>query len=513
MTFVVVVPGGDAPQYVSPSAQSVVVTLGSATLLTLDVRSSSQACKSDPSGSRTCSGQVSAPAGNQTFDVASFDGAAGKGNVLAAGSVNAVLVAGRPARVAIALTGRPASLRVSFRNAYPAAGKAGRFAVTVSALDADGNTIVGNYGSAVALSNSDASGATKLSLASVKKSSQKITLSYDGTPLSQAIVNASVSGARGSSAMFAPVPTIVAQYEAPPLKGGLPAGLADLCIGSDGNVWATASSSGAIEKISADGTFTTYLALDSYPLGISAGADGNLWFVEQMKNKVVKITLQGKMTGYKVPVAPSGFSQLAWTARGPDGRTWFLDQGSPPRVGAVTSDGTISMYDLPANSFPQEIVTGPDGNLWMTDDGFNGVLVLSPSGQIIAKHRMKTKDAQPWGITVGPDRNVWVAEYNIDKIARITTGGSIREFTVPTAVAGPLNVASGPDGNVWFTESGGSIGIAGKIGFVSTDGAVIRDFPMRDNLDHAHNLTFDSARHLWFTEFNNSESALGQLIY
>lgn len=513
VTFSVMVPGGMHPHLASPSTQSVVVTLGTSTIATIDTSASSRACAAGKNAMRACSATAKTPSGNQTFAVSAYDGADGGGNLLASGDIVADLPAGKAMRVPIVLAGRPISLRVAFRNAHPPAGTAGEFALSVSALDADGNAILGLYGGTITLRDGDTSGATALSATSLTKSSQRVMLSYDGAPLSQAVVSASTAGAGTASAVFAPSPAIVAQYDAPPLKGFLPAGLSDLCIGPDGNIWGTAASSGGIMKIAPDGHFTTYKVLGTEPLGISSGSDGNLWFVEGTNAKVAKITTRGKITAYAIPVEPSGFSQPAWTTRGPDGRTWFLDQGSPPRAGAVTSGGTITMYPLPQNSFPEEIVTGPDGNLWITDDAFNGVLVMSPGGAIVAKHKMKTAGADPWGIAVGPDKNLWVAEYNVDKIARITPSGSVREFRVPTAVSGPLNVASGPDGNVWFTESGGSIGVAGKIGYVSTDGSVIRDFPMLGNIDHAHNLAFDAHANLWFTEFNGPYSALGKLVY
>ncbi len=50
----------------------------------------------------------------------------------------------------------------------------------------------------------------------------------------------------------------------------------------------------------------------------------------------------------------------------------------------------------------------------------------------------------------GPDGNLWFAEYEINKIGRITPGGTITEFLLPTAPAYPLNIATGPDGNLWF---------------------------------------------------------------
>jgi hypothetical protein len=46
----------------------------------------------------------------------------------------------------------------------------------------------------------------------------------------------------------------------------------------------------------------------------------------------------------------------------------------------------------------------------------------------------------------------------------VTTGGTISEFAVLTAISIPSGIAAGPDGALWFTESN-----ANKIGRVTTD--------------------------------------------
>lgn len=49
------------------------------------------------------------------------------------------------------------------------------------------------------------------------------------------------------------------------------------------------------------------------------------------------------------------------------------------------------------------------------------------------------------------------------KIGRITPGGTITEFPVPTSKSQPFGIGSGPDGNLWFTEYSGN-----KIGRITT---------------------------------------------
>jgi hypothetical protein len=63
--------------------------------------------------------------------------------------------------------------------------------------------------------------------------------------------------------------------------------------------------------------------------------------------------------------------------------------------------------------------------------------------------------AAPSQITTGPDGNLWFTENaNGGRIGRITPAGTITEFTNGlTADSGPEAIAAGPDGNLWFTEN------------------------------------------------------------
>ncbi len=61
--------------------------------------------------------------------------------------------------------------------------------------------------------------------------------------------------------------------------------------------------------------------------------------------------------------------------------------------------------------------------------------------------------SNPEAIVSGPDGNLWLTEQGANKIARITTSGTLTEYTIPTAGAGLVGIALGPDGNIWFCEN------------------------------------------------------------
>ena len=103
------------------------------------------------------------------------------------------------------------------------------------------------------------------------------------------------------------------------------------------------------------------------------------------------------------------------------------------------------------------IVTGPDGNLWYTDNAFGtgGVGTMTPSGAVTEFTKGFAPNSRPWDIATGPDGALWVTGSEID---RVTTAGVV---TRPNSRATfPLTIVAGPDGNMWYTVQDPHIGVA-----------------------------------------------------
>ena len=60
----------------------------------------------------------------------------------------------------------------------------------------------------------------------------------------------------------------------------------------------------------------------------------------------------------------------------------------------------------------------------------------------------------PLGITSGPDGNLWFT--NDASIGRITPAGVVSVFT-GTGISAPQGIVSGADGSLWFTNSGNDV--------------------------------------------------------
>jgi virginiamycin B lyase len=126
-------------------------------------------------------------------------------------------------------------------------------------------------------------------------------------------------------------------------------------------------------------------------------------------------------------------------------------------------------------AFPADIVEGADGALWFTELRGNAIGRLTTGGEL-TEYPLPTADAFLADITAGPDGALWFTESSGNKIGRITTSGEITEYELP-ADAMPGAIVAGPDGALWFTEVN-----ANKIGRMSTDGVLTHEYALpREN--------------------------------
>jgi streptogramin lyase len=153
--------------------------------------------------------------------------------------------------------------------------------------------------------------------------------------------------------------------------------------------------------------------------------------------------------------------------------------------------GQITEYPLlSSNSEPHGITAGPDGNLWFADRGTSKIGKITTSGTV-TEYSLPS-GSEPWGITAGSDKNLWFTDNATSKIGRITTSGTITEYSLPGG-SRPEGVAAGSDGNLWFTE-------ASKIGKITTAGAVT-EYPVA-SFTHPGAIAAGPDTNLWFAGGN-----------
>jgi hypothetical protein len=185
-------------QFVSASVASVGIVVNGGAATFANVSATSSLCVTTSSG-RSCTIPLSAPAGSITFAFTLYDGANGSGNVLGTGTATQTVVIGTPYTISVAVNGTIASLAVS----VPAidVGPTSE-PVTVTAKDADGNTIIGpaTYAQPITLTNSDTTGTLALSTTTIASPNTTVTLAYTGGTLSSAATIAAASSGVPASA-------------------------------------------------------------------------------------------------------------------------------------------------------------------------------------------------------------------------------------------------------------------------------------------------------------------------
>jgi streptogramin lyase len=141
---------------------------------------------------------------------------------------------------------------------------------------------------------------------------------------------------------------------------------------SDATLWITERLANVIVHYDpVSGTTDSYLVTPgSDPRGIAVAGNGAVWFTEWASSKVGKLDPgTGNVTDIPIP-KPVGVSALhpAGLDVGPGGIWAVLENGSEA-VRYKPSTGAFDSIPLWAGGQPLAIITGPDGNLWVTEPG------------------------------------------------------------------------------------------------------------------------------------------------
>jgi len=253
---------------------------------------------------------------------------------------------------------------------------------------------------------------------------------------------------------------------------------------------ALATGGGSGPVVSEFGGLTT----NAGPWGIAPGPDGNLWFTEEKLDGVGRITPGAIVTEFTAGF-PTGSPR--GIVSGPDGNLWVAMAGGNGAIAKVTKSGEVIEYPVATAGDPNDVAVGPDNNLWYVDPAANLIGRITTGGSITEFTAGLTGSSGPSYITKGPDGALWFTEANAGRIGRITTDGTITEFS--SGISGssqPSDIAAGPDGNLWFTEQ-------------ADPGAIGRITPEGDVTEFTSGLTTNSKPlgiaagpdgNLWFTE-------------
>jgi len=232
--------------------------------------------------------------------------------------------------------------------------------------------------------------------------------------------------------------------------------------------------------VSTAGAFVSNVLLDfrTIPGSLTFGPNDAFWIAEAPSIGTVPDVFEVSPAsggGLSFPL-PNPMARVRGITTGPDGNLWLTENtvvcpnglcsGANARIGRLQPSRALTEFPVPSSdSFLGDIVAGPDGNLWFTESQGNDhtpaggkVGRITPAGDVV-EFALPTVGGVPVGIAKGADGNLWFTEHNANQIGRITPSGAVNEYMLPNADSGPLGITAGPDGNIWFTEDK-----AGKIG-------------------------------------------------
>ena len=196
------------------------------------------------------------------------------------------------------------------------------------------------------------------------------------------------------------------------------------------------------------------------------------------------------------PYATSSPAQEIVT--GPDGNLWFTESGT--RVGTITTGGTLHEYSTGLTSGAElEGIAVLGSDVWFTEPNKDEVGEISTTNDTISEFSTGiSSGAEPTQITAGPDGDLWFTEPGIDSVAKInptthlvTQYGALSGISAGSA---PTGITAGPDGNLWFTEAGGD-----AIGEITTAG-VATEYPLGSAGSDPLSIVTGPDGALWFTE-------------
>ncbi len=204
----------------------------------------------------------------------------------------------------------------------------------------------------------------------------------------------------------------------------------------DGSVWVADLTASAIERISPAGQVTVYpLARAAAPTSIAVASDGSVWFTEEAADAIGEITPDGRLVERGIPGGQSGGEGVSTEPYslvvGPDGALWFTEQNAG-RIGRMTESGQLEQFPIPDRAAvpqgnfgfpaPRNIVVGPDGALWFTDDGDESIGRITTEGQVAEYPIVTSLPASPQGIT-SYGGELWFAEAGVQALGSVDPEG------------------------------------------------------------------------------------------
>ena len=147
---------------------------------------------------------------------------------------------------------------------------------------------------------------------------------------------------------------------------------------------------------------------------------------------------------------------------------------------------------------------GPDGDVWFIDEDADRLVRISTNGSVKEFSFESVAGGSAVSMTVGADNDFYIGDES-SSIIRVTVKGTVQAFPIPSGDATSIDgMALGSDGNVWFAEFNhiAKITPSGKI----TEFA----YPSGYSTNQYGGVSAGSDGNVWFAESSNN--AIGRVV-
>jgi CSLREA domain-containing protein len=265
----------------------------------------------------------------------------------------------------------------------------------------------------------------------------------------------------------------------------------------------------AITSITVSGSATVQ-AGTAYTLTLTADEDATAWTVNWGDGTI------GRYTGNPGTVShvytQAGFTRNILAAATDASGTvhdsqllvpTYSNGDSVMRFAPMTGAYLQTFGNNGSNTNPNQAVVGPDGRLYVTEEGLDTVRRYdTATGALIDTFVAAGSGGlnEPGGLAFGPDGHLYVASYSSNKVLRYdgATGAFIDAFI--TGVSRPYGLAFGPDGQLYVGLYDGDA----VAHYDATSGALVGTFVTAGSggLDAPEQLVFGPDGHLYVASFN-----------
>jgi len=170
---------------------------------------------------------------------------------------------------------------------------------------------------------------------------------------------------------------------------------------------------------------------------------------------------------------------------------------------AVPLPAFVTEFPIPTNGGFPSYITSAGGDLWFTEFQANKVGRVTTGGTI-TEFSSGSSGAGPYDIITGPDGAAWFGAITSASIARISLTGTVTFVPIPTTNAHPEQLVSDTSANlIWFAES-----IGHKVGMYNLTTKTLTEFPIspgRFFVARPTGIALDTAGNVWVSDHANDQ--------